>query len=417
MIYLGGLMMAFNFLVNKFHSIPQRRTLLGLIAVFYFSVLTATTYAAPAPPTIYLQPQSLILGPNSSFSVEVHENSGTTAVNAVQANFSYPANLVDFVSIDSTGSAFGVQAQATGGNGSVAIARGSTTPLTGDKLVSKVNFKTKATSANAAMSFVGGTALVSSSTNKNLLSSLSVTAGGSYTIDATKPTVTLTAPVAGSTVSGASVVLSANASDNLGVAGVQFKIDGKNVGVEDTAAPYSVAWNSKYIVDGSHTITATARDRAGNSTTSVPVSIAVANGTSSFVQVVEAQSGSYKSCATSQPRSDTKAVGGSALALACNNNYSQYTFKAPVNGSFDLGATMKSQDYNGSAKADIYVDNTKVVAAQSISSSGYAFYKATETFNAGSSHTIKVVFINDAYGGTSITDRNLWVDQFKLILH
>src|SRR6266850_8065845 len=57
--------------------------------------------------------------------------------------------------------------------------------------------------------------------------------------DKTAPTVTITVPSAGSTVAG-TITVSANATDNGTVAGVQFKLDGVNLGAEDTAAPYSV---------------------------------------------------------------------------------------------------------------------------------------------------------------------------------
>ena len=46
--------------------------------------------------------------------------------------------------------------------------------------------------------------------------------------------------------------------------GVQFKVDGANVGAEDTTAPYSIAWATSGAGNGSHTITAVARDAAGN---------------------------------------------------------------------------------------------------------------------------------------------------------
>src|SRR5438094_7428769 len=62
--------------------------------------------------------------------------------------------------------------------------------------------------------------------------------------DTTPPTVTMSAPAGGATVSGASVTVSATASDNVGVAGVQFKLDGTtNVSAEDTASAYSSVWN------------------------------------------------------------------------------------------------------------------------------------------------------------------------------
>jgi hypothetical protein len=78
-------------------------------------------------------------------------------------------------------------------------------------------------------------------------------------------------------VSGSAVRISAAASDNIGVAGVQFKLDGTNLGSEVTAAPYTVTWNTTNASDGSHTLTALARDAAGNQTTSTPVTVSVNN--------------------------------------------------------------------------------------------------------------------------------------------
>jgi phosphodiesterase/alkaline phosphatase D-like protein len=98
------------------------------------------------------------------------------------------------------------------------------------------------------------------------------------TVDGTAPTVSLSAPAAGATVSG-SISVSATASDNVGVAGVQFRLDGAVLGAEDVAAPYTVSWNTLTATNGSHTLTAVARDAATNQTTSVAVSVTVANDT------------------------------------------------------------------------------------------------------------------------------------------
>ncbi len=95
--------------------------------------------------------------------------------------------------------------------------------------------------------------------------------------DTTPPSVSITSPGNGQTVKG-TVSVSANASDNVGVVGVQFLLDnGVNGSAESTTAPYSVSWNTATVSDGSHTITAIARDAAGNSTTSAPVTVTVAN--------------------------------------------------------------------------------------------------------------------------------------------
>ncbi len=94
--------------------------------------------------------------------------------------------------------------------------------------------------------------------------------------DTTPPTVSISSPANGSTVS-ATITVSATASDNVGVVGLQFKLDGVNLGAEDTASPYSTSWNTTSASNGSHTLTAVARDAAGNRTTSSPVTVTVNN--------------------------------------------------------------------------------------------------------------------------------------------
>src|SRR6185436_11858054 len=58
------------------------------------------------------------------------------------------------------------------------------------------------------------------------------------------PTVTLTAPSDGATLSG-NATISATATAAIGsIAGVQFFVDGDDVGAEDTVSPYSISWNT-----------------------------------------------------------------------------------------------------------------------------------------------------------------------------
>ena len=92
--------------------------------------------------------------------------------------------------------------------------------------------------------------------------------------DTTAPTVAITTP--GGTVSGV-ITLSANATDNVGVAGVQFRLDNNPIAAEDTTSPYGITFNTTTVANGTHTLTAVARDAAGNATTSAPVTITVAN--------------------------------------------------------------------------------------------------------------------------------------------
>jgi hypothetical protein len=94
--------------------------------------------------------------------------------------------------------------------------------------------------------------------------------------DSTAPTVSVTSPAAGATVS-ATINVNATAADNVGVSGVQFLLDGAALGAEDTAAPYTVSWNTTTATNGAHQLTARARDAAGNTTTSAIVGVTVNN--------------------------------------------------------------------------------------------------------------------------------------------
>jgi hypothetical protein len=94
--------------------------------------------------------------------------------------------------------------------------------------------------------------------------------------DVTPPSVALTAPADGTTASGA-IVVAAEAADDVAVVGVQFLLDGVPLGDEVAAPAYTVTWDTTQAANGPHTLTAVARDAAGNAATSAPVSVTVDN--------------------------------------------------------------------------------------------------------------------------------------------
>jgi hypothetical protein len=99
--------------------------------------------------------------------------------------------------------------------------------------------------------------------------------------DQTPPAVSVSGPAAASTVSG-TISVTATATDDKGVAGVQFKRGGStNVGAEDTSAPFSVSLDTTALSNGALSLTAVARDAAGNTTTSAAVAVTVDNGIAS----------------------------------------------------------------------------------------------------------------------------------------
>jgi uncharacterized repeat protein (TIGR01451 family) len=128
--------------------------------------------------------------------------------------------------------------------------------------------------------------------------------------DSTAPSVSVTAPSPGATVSGV-VNVTASASDDVGVSGVQFLLDGGSLGVEDTAAPYGINWNSATTPNGPHILAARARDAAGNTTTSATVAGTVSNSApSSLVAAYAFGEGSGNQSADATGQGHTLTVGG-----------------------------------------------------------------------------------------------------------
>ncbi len=94
--------------------------------------------------------------------------------------------------------------------------------------------------------------------------------------DTTPPSIALSAPADGSVITG-TISIAANASDNVGIASVQFKLDGANLGAQDTMTPYAIAWDTTTVANGVHTLSAVASDGAGNVSTAPPITVTVAN--------------------------------------------------------------------------------------------------------------------------------------------
>ncbi len=98
--------------------------------------------------------------------------------------------------------------------------------------------------------------------------------------DVGAPVVSLFTPAANATLTGG-VTLTATAVDDREVAEVRFQLDGQDLGAAATTdltpTKYTLAWDSRGGANGAHTLTATARDAAGNTTTSAGVVVTITN--------------------------------------------------------------------------------------------------------------------------------------------
>jgi hyaluronate lyase len=142
-----------------------------------------------------------------------------------------------------------------------------------------------------------------------------------FALDTNAPAVSVTAPVNNAHVRGTAVAVTATASDNVGVLGVQFKLDGANLGSEDTVSPYSITWNTTGTSDGAHTLTAVARDAGGNVKTSTVVNVTVDNTAPTGVSVTSPAGGTRVggTISVSGAASDTIGVAGVQFKLDGNN--------------------------------------------------------------------------------------------------
>ncbi len=271
-----------------------------------------------AAPTLTYQPAANSTGPDS-FTFRAHDGQANslpaTVSITVQPVNDAPAAAGDAYSVASgltlTVSAPGVLANDTDIDSSGLTAQLVSAPATG----------TFALNANgsftytAAVGFSGSASFTYRASDGALVSpvaTVTITVTPVVVPDTTQPTVTMTAPATGATVSG-TVTVSANASDNIGVAGVQFLLNGAAIGAEDTTAPYSITWASTSVANGAgYLVSARARDAAGNTGTAAAVTVTVSNTNTSLIAAYSFNEGTGTSLVDRSGRGHTGTISGAA---------------------------------------------------------------------------------------------------------
>jgi hypothetical protein len=257
----------------------------------------------------------------------------------------------------------------------------------------------------------------------NTAGSPSVTVNVSNAVaDTTHPTVTVSAPANGATVSG-TVSVAASASDNVAVVGVQFKLDGANLSAEDTLSPYSVSWSTTGASNGSHTLVAVARDAAGNSTTSSPITVTVnnvaADTTVPTVSLSAPVSGATVSATTTVSATASDNVGVAGVQFTLDNvNIGAEDTTAPyaiswnttsvTNGSHTLRAVARDAAGNKKTSASRTItvsnaapDTTKPTVSISAPANN-STVAGTLTVSAAASDNVGVVGVQFTLDGASL---------------
>jgi len=212
--------------------------------------------------------------------------------------------------------------------------------------------------------------------------------------DTTAPTVSLTGPSSGSFVKG-TINVTANASDNVGVVGVQFYLDGVALSSQDTASPYSISWNTTTAGNGSHTLTAKASDAAGNSTTSTAISVTVDNSAPTISisnpTAAGSVSGTINVTATAGDNSGVAGVlfylDGYALGSEDTTSPFSYSWNSTTasNGSHTLTAVARDAAGNTTTSSAVTVTVNNTVSQPASLVGAYGLSEGTGTTTADSS--------------------------------
>lgn len=224
-------------------SIIAKRVFIGAVLAILWLAPQAVQ-AEDTSGTFTLSPPSGSYTVGSTFTVAVQENSGETAVNAVQADLSYDPSRLEFLDIDASSSAFDIKALQVGGGGKVSIARAKLgSPLMGSQLVGSVTFKVLGNSGSTAINFLPSSSLLSSTSNKTIWNGVGT--GAIYTLTATGQ-ITHSSPRE-SNMSDNLIAVKVVNSSNEPVIGAKVSLHGNTVSTDPTgiASFYNVSPGSR----------------------------------------------------------------------------------------------------------------------------------------------------------------------------
>lgn len=166
----------------------------SLVLSFIFASVTLIFPKLSLAASFWFNPTSGSYSQGSTLKVSVGLNTAGVAINAVQANISYPADKLQFVTVSTGGSALAIIAEKTGGGGLVKIAGGTQSPgFTGSKLLATVYFKVLTSSGSATIITTGDSAALKDADNQNALTgstSATYTLSAASTKSETSPTAT-----------------------------------------------------------------------------------------------------------------------------------------------------------------------------------------------------------------------------------
>lgn len=170
------------------------------------------------------------------------------------------------------------------------------------------------------------------------------------------PTVGITGPQAGTTVAG-TVAFSASATDNAGIAKVQFLVNGTQV-YETATAPYAYSWDTAPLSAGSYALTAKAIDISGNEALSQGVTVSVAGDQVSPAVSLQA------------PPADATVGGTVNLSASATDNTGVSKLEIAIDGAVVLSGNQSPVSYIWNTAA--LANGSHLVSAKAYDAAGNA---------------------------------------------
>ncbi len=224
--------------------------------------------------------------------------------------------------------------------------------------------------------------------------------------DTSPPTTIITFPDPGAIISG-SVTLTTTPSDNVGIARVEFAVDGVVVGSPggpNSGGPYqpntplnggtsfSISWNSASVANGSHIVTAIVYDAAGNRGTSPGFTVRTNNSSTTPADTTP------PTVSISGPAPNA-IVSGNAVRLSAvaSDNVAVASVRFRIDGT-DIGSP--------DTIAPFFLDWNSTTAAN-----GSHTVTAVATDSAGNQTTSNAVIFSVNNTGSPATSAVIWMDS------
>jgi subtilisin family serine protease len=235
--------------------------------------------------------------------------------------------------------------------------------------------------------------------------------------DSTPPTVGITSPSNGATVSGSAVSFAANASDASGIHKVRFWVDNVYLSY-DATAPYEKTWDTTLFSNGAHTLKVEALDIYDNSAIqTITVTVSNADGTPPSASITSPGNGATVSGnAVAFTASASDASGIHKVRFWVDNVYLSYDATAPYQKTWDTTSYSNGAHTLKIEALDRYDNSTIQTITVTVSNSESTPPSAsiTSPANGATVSGSAVSFTATASDASGIQKVRFWVDNVYL---